>query len=292
LCGSGSVRAQQASASGSYARGVTDRPTDDPGALRRALDEALAELGEPAGGDPPDADGTRWLRAGLRIGLGRPALAGSLLELTAPGPGDGTGVAGPPDADEAAPAPALAAVSSLLARSATMPAAQRREVGRDVAFGWATRLRAADVLALGQAVQRQLAGGASPDLGKAFAIAWDDGVRIPVDERDGLLSDFVALQEAVGSALAGRDIREPEPGAAPLGLAGIVDRWVRGARPERSPAAAKIHEAGEAGRLGLIAAWNAWAALRYRSQVPPPTFALLVEPWESVVAPFEDAPAG
>jgi hypothetical protein len=72
---------------------------------------------------------------------------------------------------------------------------------------------------------------------------------------------------------------------------GAVDRWVRGARPEQSPAASMVEQHGDLGRLGLIAAWNAWAALRYRALVPAPTFELLVRPWLTVIGPL-DAPAG
>ena len=255
-------------------------PIDDPEALERALREALAELGEPGTDEvPADAAETRWLRVGLRIGLGRPALAGRLLELTDPGPSEDAG-------DEESVA-ARSVVSSLLARSAALLPAERRGVGPDVVFGWATQLRAAEVLALGQALQGQLAAGSKANLGKAYGIAWDDGARIPGDEREGLMADFVALQEAVGTALAGRDLREAEPAPASVGLAGILDRWVRGAQHERSPAAAMVEQHGDLGRLGLIAAWNAWAALRYRALVPAPTFELLVQPWVTVVGPVD-----
>jgi hypothetical protein len=261
---------------------VTSGPIDDPDELERALHEALVDIGEPATDETPaDAAETRWLRAGLRIGLERPASASRLLALTR---------SAVSERDEA-PLADRSAVSSLLVRSAAMLPAQRREVGRDVVFGWATQLRAAEVLALGRAVQGQLAAGSKTDLGKAYGIAWDDGARIPGDEREGLMGDFVALQEAVGSALAGRVLRETEPAPASVGLAGIVDRWVRGARPERSPAASAVEQHGDLGRLGLIAAWNAWAALRYRALVAEPTFELLLEPWVTAIGPL-DPPAG
>jgi len=284
------LRQHPASASASYALADMDGPIDDPDALDLAVHEALAELGEPTSDKPLDAAGTRWLRVGLRIGLGRPALAGRLLELTAPRPGDAGDTGDIRDVGDEAPAAAPPAVSSLLARSAAMSPAQRREVGVDVVFGWATQLRSAEVLALGRAVQAQLASGSTSDLGKAYGIAWDDGIRIPVDEREALMGDFVALQEAVGSALAGRDLREAVPAPAP-GIMGAVDRWVRGARPERSPAASMVEQHGDLGRLGLIAAWNAWAALRYRAHMPARTFQLLVQPWIAVVGPL-DAPSG
>ena len=269
---------------------MTDGPIHDPEGLERALNEALAELGDPAmDAVPPGAAETRWLRAGLRIGLGRPALAGRLLELTGSGPGGGVLDAG--DAGDDEPVPDVRAVSSLLARSAAMPLAQLRELGPEVVFNWATQLRAAEVLDLGRAVQAQLATGSRPDLGKAFGIAWDDGVRIHLHERDSLMTDFVALREAVGSALAGRDLRAPAPPAPPPGLAGLVDRWVRGTRTEPSLAASVVLQHGDLGRLGLIAAWNAWAGLRFRSLVPEPTFGLLVHPWVTVVGPL-DAPTG
>jgi hypothetical protein len=270
---------------------VTSGARDDPEALDRALHEALAEVGEPATAAPLDAAGARWLRLGLRVGLGRPALAGRLLELMEPGTDDDPrhgDLAGNVDADSDPRARARRAVSALLARSAAMLPAQRREVGPEVAFAWATQLRAAEVLALGRSVQEQLAAGSSADLGRAYGIAWEEGGRIPVDEREALMGDFVALQEAIGSALAGRDLREAEPAPATLGLVGAVDRWIRGARPTPSPAASMVAQQGDLGRLGLIAAWNAWAALRYRALIPAPTFELLVQPWITVVGALDD----
>jgi hypothetical protein len=215
--------------------------------------------------------------------MGRPALAGRLLELTTADSGEAASPGDDPEPDRAP----RTAVSSLLVRSAALPLAQRREVGPDVTFGWASQLDATDVLSLGRAVQHQLATGGKADLGKAFGLAWDDGARIPVDEREGLMRDFIALQEAIGSALAGRDLREPAPAPSAQGLSAVFDRWVRGVRPERSPAAAKVEEHGEPGRLGLIAAWNAWAALRYRPLVPAATFERLVQPWTTVVGPLD-----
>ena len=55
------------------------------------------------------------------------------------------------------------------------------------------------------------------------------------------------------------------------------------ARPGESQAAAAIDRSGEPGRLGLIALWNVWMAMRYRRLIPRPTFELLVHPWETVV---------
>jgi hypothetical protein len=262
--------------------GATTGASDDP-EVRRALEEALEGLGERVAGDLPDRDGTRWLRVGLRIGLGRPALAGRLLELTAGGAGETGDDPGP---DEAASTRGRA-VSSLLVRSAAMTPAQRREAGPEVTFGWATGLRPGDVLALGHAVREQLDAGATADLGKAFGVAWDAGVRLPHGEREGFMAEFVALQEAIGSALAGRDLRQAPQPASPLGLVGLVDRWVRGARAERSPASSMVEGSGEPGRLGLVAAWNAWMALRYRSLVPPPVLELLLHPWRTVVGPVD-----
>ena len=44
------------------------------------------------------------------------------------------------------------------------------------------------------------------------------------------------------------------------------------ARPGESQAAAALERSGEPGRLGLIALWNVWMAMRYRRLIPRPTF--------------------
>ena len=43
-----------------------------------------------------------------------------------------------------------------------------------------------------------------------------------------------------------------------------------------------------AGRRGLVALWNVWMAMRYRTLIPQPTFDQLVHPWVTVVGPLPD----
>ncbi len=59
-------------------------------------------------------------------------------------------------------------------------------------------------------------------------------------------------------------------------------------RPWRRPPSDSpdFEASGEPGRLGLVALWNAWVAMRYRALIPGPTFALLTQPWETVVGPL------
>ena len=47
---------------------------------------------------------------------------------------------------------------------------------------------------------------------------------------------------------------------------------------DRLQVAAAIEAAGDPGRYGLVALWNAWMAMRYRSAMPAATFELLVRP--------------
>ena len=55
-----------------------------------------------------------------------------------------------------------------------------------------------------------------------------------------------------------------------------------------SAVAAAIEAAGDPGRYGLVALWNAWMAMRYRSAMPAATFELLVRPWVTVVGRLPD----
>lgn len=273
--------------------------TGDPRALRDALDEALAGLPgeERAAQEPVDR---RWLVIGMRLGLERPQRAGRLLELIAsqgaeadslaPASDDGGVAPGPGErADDGPPEPEPIPVgSSLLARAAAIPRSERATVGPDVAFGWAARLTQQEVRSLGHVVQEMLAAGAPQDIGRGFGLAWNGGVRLPREELDAMFREFTELEITVGGILAGRDLRVREP-APRRGIASLLNPLLARGLPGQAEAAAAMESSGEAGRRGLVALWNAWAAMRYRERIPGPTFELLVQPWVTIVGPLPEA---
>ena len=177
--------------------------------------------------------------------------------------------------------------SALLARDAAVPFAERASIGPDAMFGWAGMLTRGEVQLLGRVVHEMLAAGAPSDISRGFGIAWDAGVRLPRRELDQLFREFTELEMTVASVLAGRDLR-PEP---PLGSdrGGLLGQLIPRARPGEAQAAAALESSGEPGKLGLVAIWNAWMAMRYRALIPPPTFELLVRPWVTVVGPLPEA---
>jgi len=265
----------------------------DTRALEEAVDEALAESSDL---DPVafEAADYRWLGIGLRLGLERPDRARHLLELIGAleadqaafadvhprgvSPADGTAAAYP------AGAVAVPVSSSLLARAAALPWSERTGLGPDVAFGWAARLSSGEILALGRVVQEMLAVGSPPDVARGFGLAWDAGVRLPRQEQDAMFRDFTELEVTVAGVLSGRDVRAEEEAQRPRGFAALFGQWV--ARPEQSRAAAALESSGESAQRGLVALWNVWMAMRYRSLIPLPTFELLVHPWVTVVGPL------
>ncbi len=271
-----------------------DDATRDTEALERALDDALAGLPDvdrAAFEAPPDY---HWLSAGMRLGLERPDQARHLLEMIGAGeadrvtllevdvpgvsPADGRSTASP---DGSVPVPVS---SSLLARAAALPSSERTGLGPEVAFGWAGRLSPGEILSLGRVVGQMLAAGSPPDVGRGFGIAWDAGVRLPRKEHEVMFRDFTELEVTVAGILTGRDLRTGEPAPRKGGLGAIFGQWV--SRPEESRAAAALESGGEAARHGLVALWNVWMAMRYRSLIPNPTFELLVHPWVTVVGPL------
>jgi hypothetical protein len=173
--------------------------------------------------------------------------------------------------------------SLLLARSAAMPAAERAEVGPEVVFGWAAGLTPGEILALGRVVGEMLASGAPQDVGRGFGIVWDAGVRIPRKERDAMLREFADLEIAAGSVLAGRDLRAEDVAPPSRGIGALFDQLVLPKNRLETQAGEAITRAGDPGRRGLVALWNAWVAMRYRALIPAQTFELLVRPWVSVV---------
>jgi hypothetical protein len=265
-------------------------------ALQRAVAVALAGLPDGDRDASLEALDSNWLGIGLRLGLERPDEARLLLAMievpaadpsplvdrdaAVASPADPTAVDGPGN-----PVP-IPVASSLLARAAALPAPERVGMGPDVAFGWAAGLTPRDILSLGRVVGDMLAAGAPPDVGRGFGLTWDAGVRLPRKDLDAMFREFTELEVTVGGVLSGRDLRSAEPAPRSRGLGALFDSWLTRTRPQDAQAAAAFESSGEPGRRGLVALWNAWAAMRYRDRIPPPTFELLVRPWVTVVGPL------
>jgi hypothetical protein len=130
-----------------------------------------------------------------------------------------------------------------------------------------------------------LRSGSPPEVGRAFGIAWNAGVRLPRHDQEAMIGEFADLEVTIGSVLAGRDLRAIRP-APKRGLAALFD--FRGSRTRESDTQAfsAIELAGEPAKRGLVALWNVWVAARYRGLIPPPTFEMLVHPWVTVVGPL------
>ena len=263
-------------------------------ALEEALEQALASVHDRGSAPAPDTVDYRWLGIGLRLGLERPGHARHLLELISAADGlevaipegDPGGAADPGDAP-ADQEDATPAASHFLARSAALPVSEMAVVGPDVVFGWAAELTPAQVLGIGAVVIEMLAEGAPADVGRGFGLAWDGGVRIPRLERGTLFEDFAQLEVSVAEVLTGRQLRSVDAAPRPHGFGAFAQLF--GTRAQGpSPVAAVIEAAGEPGRHGLVALWNAWMAMRYRSAMPAPTFELLVRPWVTVVGRLPD----
>ena len=270
--------------------GPTPTGTGEAGRQHQALDtalrDAIADLGSAGDDVVPQAADYRWLAVGLQLGLQRPGTARRLLDLIggpdavrAPSPGGDPG-------DATSVGDASPVLSALLARAAALPSSERAGLGPAVTFGWAARLTRGQVLALGHAVEDMLAAGAPADIGRGFGLTWDAGVRLPHGDRDAMFREFTALEITVGGVLAGRDLRAEEAAQRPSGLGGLFDQWVTRARPEDTAAATALEGSGERGRRGLVALWNVWVVMRYRSLIPEATFALLTRPWVTVVGPL------
>lgn len=273
-----------------------------------ALGEALAELTDAAA---PEAVDYRWLGIGLRIGLERPERARHLLELigrrgqggvaatlpeagTSPGdvdaaPADGDAAPAGAAVDDSSGALAVPVRSLLLARAAALPSSAREGLGPEVTFGWVARLTAGEILSIGRVVGEMLAAGSPANVGRGFALTWDAGVRVPSSERNALFREFTALEVTVGGILVGRDLRGPGPAREPRGFAALFGQLVPQSPPENAQAAAALEQRGEPARRGLVALWNAWVAMRYRSRIPQPVFDLLVRPWVTVIGALPDA---
>lgn len=278
---------------------IDDRdPAPDTPSLRAVIDEALATRSPEERADLEERADPGWLGVGIWLGLNRPREAGRMLELIETGSADRL-VAGEvriPTVDRDAAraggrseaADSTPVSSMLLVRSASMPESETDDDRQASRFGWAARLTRAEILSAGSVVADMIARGAPADIGRGFGIAWDAGVRVPREERDGLLGLFVELETTVAEVLTGRDLRRTAPAPPSSGLAGLLGAWLTRPNPGDAAVAAAIEQGGEPARLGLIALWNAWAASRFRVLIPRPTYEQLVEPWVTVVGPLPE----
>ena len=259
-------------------------PNDDAAAIRRDLDDALADLGAEAAPDESETGGQPWLRLGLRLGLERPARARQLLRAIEAGETRRRAIE--LAARRAAFDPSeIPVCSMLLARSAAMPFAETLALGPEVKFGWAGRLSADEVLAMGRTVQDMLAEGLPRDVSRGFGAAWTGGVRVPREHLNMMLREFSELETTICGVLAGRDLRATVSTPQRSLLGGLLGSLaLRGSGS--SDADAVLERAGKAGQLGLVATWNAWTSMRYRDAIPPATFELLVRPWVTAVGPL------
>ena len=262
---------------------------------REALIDALAELRDDFTPQPDESADRYWLRVGLALGLRRPGRAQLLLErleggavaATTAGTGDDTPAADLESATTAVDDAATDATivdevpvrSMLLVRAAALPLTEPPET----AFGWALRLRADEITRMGRVADEMIADGARRDLARGFAIAWNGGAKLPANELNQLFGRFTDLVLTVASVLAGHDIRESAQRRRPS-LSDVVQGWfMPKSGPGADEAGAVLARLGDPAQHGLIAVWNAWAAVRYRSAISDELYEELTSAWVTVV---------
>jgi hypothetical protein len=272
-------------------------PAPDPEHSRSdGLREAVHEIrGQhaPGQGEPDDRD---W----LRVGAQQPGRAHPLLGRLEPGAPGGTPATGPTEGPADEPAAEAEAAepagdhdvplrSMLLARSATLPAGKDDRIDPDALFGWAARLSRDEVALMGDMVTEMLDDGASPDLARAFAITWRGTANPPERDFATLFRAFTELEFTVAGVLAGYDLRTA-PRTRPQGrFSDALGELLSRRNPMAAEAAAIIDRAGKPAERGLVAMWNAWAAVRFRAEVPLALFDELVQPWVAVIGRLPEA---
>jgi hypothetical protein len=195
---------------------------------------------------------------------------------------------GAPDPETVGSPPPVPVRSMLLARAGARPLSEREGREPETTFSWAAALTRDEVLALGRVVEDMVAAGSPPNIRRGFGLTWDAGVRLAHDELNGMFREFAALQLTVGGVLVGRDLRADVPAARPGGLGALFGQLMPHIRPEAPLVAAAFEGSGELALRGLVAMWNAWAAMSCGKVIPGPTFELLVHPWVTVVGPLPE----
>ncbi len=249
----------------------------------------MSETPRPAAAEPavPTGDPAPGLRLGPRDpdATHRPLRKRGAAEDEPAAPTAGSGTSGGP----AGTPGVVTERSRLLAASAGRAAAGHD--GRTPAerFAWAAMLTRAEVLAMGAALRAMLAAGAPTDLERGFGVAWRAGLTLPGRTFRQLFAEFAELEITVAGALAGYDLRSrAEPRRAGR-LDALLGRLAPGGGSLDAAAGAIVAHGGGGARLGVVAAWNAWAALLYRPVVPADLFDLLTRPWVAIAGPVPDA---
>ena len=263
----------------------------EPAGSHDPLADALADLRDEHPRVPNEAADRYWLRMGLGLGLRETGRAEPLLERLEAAIG-------------VAPAPALAAEqdggregetaddagreevpvrSLLLARSARLPAVDKEAFDPEAVFGWAARLAPDEIRAMGSVLGDMLAEGLTPDLAKGFAITWRAGLKLPESDFDALFHAFTELELTVCGVLAGYELRTDSRAPKQGLLGGMLGSLLLRNDTRASEAGAILERSGVAARRGLVAMWNAWAAIRFRPQLPATLFEQLVRPWVTAV---------
>lgn len=217
-----------------------------------------------------------------------------------PGPADETGPAdeiGP--ADEPSPGHAaapstvgdvVAPRSRLLVRSALLGRERMEELGPEQIWGWAAGLSRDQIVWMGRVVAAMARDEAVPNIERAFGVAWDQGVHLPWSDRERFIGEFADLGVTIGSDLAGRDLREEDVRPRGRGWRAVLDLRFSRTRPSEERAFSTIEAAGREAGLGVIACWNAWLAVRYRSTLEDALFEQLTRPWRTVVGDLPPPP--
>lgn len=284
----------------------TEQPPPDE-ASPAAVDpvpRALAELRHELPRRRDEAADRYWLRVGVLLGLHEPDRARRLLEQLDPDTGPtapGGGAEAAPSEADAAPSEAEAAPSEaeaepseapvrslLLARSASLPLDRDSGIDPEAMFGWAARVTREEALRMGRLVDDMLAAGASPNLVRGFGITWRAGVELPDQDFDSLFRAFTELELTVCGVLAGYDLRAAPRTPPPSRLTSVLRTLLPPTDERAAEAGAILDRAGPPGQRGLLAMWNAWAAMRFRSAVPAALFEQLARPWVTVVGPLPE----
>jgi hypothetical protein len=228
------------------------------------------------------------LEAALRLAIDHPDEARRLLEALE-GRSVAVGAARRAEAEGPGGGETVPLLSRVLARSSRLPLVGEERVAPSTMFAWAGQLTRDEILTAGRVVDDMVSHGAPRDLTRSVGIAWSAGAKVPRRELRALLPAFVELEVTVTSVLAGRDLRQVPDGSSKTSFAAALGSLFARSNPRQAEASMVLEHAGRPAQRGLVALWNAWAAMRYRELVPAPVFDQLVGPWVNVVGPLPEA---
>lgn len=238
----------------------------------------------PAGLPPGSAPDLYWMGVGIRLGLEHPDRARAMLaaiDAGAPTVAPDPAVRAPePPIDEPVDPSVVPVRSMLLARAALLPL----DSEGDMLFGWANRLTPSEIPWMGRVSAELIAQGADKNTAKGIGLAWSGGAKLPQDELRVLFSKFSILEITLASVLAGRDLRQDPAATKESGIGAMLTAaFLSRSDPLNAEANSVMERSGEPAKRGLVAIWNTWAAMRYRTLLPSPMFDSLVRPWVTVV---------